>query len=57
MRYGIAVVAPCSGTVSRRTGKPQAVTGVGLASLGVYAAVAERDCVYRWISLVDGQWA
>ena len=46
-----------AGTVSTQDRKAQAVTGVGLASLGVYAAVADRDCVYRWISLVDGQCA
>ena len=46
-----------AGTVSTQVRKAQAVTGVGLASLGVYAAVADRDCVYHWISLVDGQCA
>ena len=54
-------MAPCSrwrvGTVTAQDRKAQAVTGVGLASLGVYAAVADRDCVYRRISLVDGQCA
>ena len=46
-----------AGTVSTQDRKAQAVTGVGLASVGVYAAVADRDCVYHWISLVDGQCA
>ena len=30
------------------------MTAVGLASLGVYAAVANRDCVYPWESVLDG---
>ena len=30
------------------------MTGISLASLGVYAAVADRDCRYPWESLLDG---
>ena len=52
--FGVAVLALAVGTVSAQDRKAQAVTGVGLASLGVYAAVADRDCRYPWESLLDG---
>lgn len=51
---GVAVLALVAGTVSAQDRKAQAVTGVGLASLGVYAALADRDCVYPWESMLDG---
>ena len=50
---GVAVLALVAGTVSAQDRKAQAVTGVGLASLGVYAALADRDCVYPWESMLD----
>lgn len=52
--FGVAVLALAVGTVSAQDRKAQAVTAVGLASLGVYAAVANRDCVYPWESVLDG---
>lgn len=52
--FGVAVFALAAGTVSAQDRKAQAVTGVGLTSLGVYAAVADRDCVYPWESMLDG---
>ena len=51
------MLALVAGTVSAQDPKAQAVTGVGLAALGVCAAVADPDCVYHWISLVNGQCA
>jgi len=52
--FGVAVLALAAGTVPAQDRKAQAVTGFGLTSLGVYAAVADRDCVYPWESMLDG---
>jgi len=41
---GVVVLALASGTASAQGRKTQAVTGASLASLGVYAAVMDRDC-------------
>ena len=52
--FGVAVLALAADTVSAQDRKAQAVTGLGLASLGVYGAVADRDCVYPWESMLEG---
>ena len=38
----LAIVRPCAAQVQGRG--PQIATGAGLASLGVYGALADRDC-------------
>jgi len=52
---GGAAFALAASAAPAQDRKAQAVTGISLASLGVYVAVADRDCAYRWSSLVDGQ--
>ena len=59
MNYRIAAAAAAlalaAGTAPAQSRRTQVATGVGLASLGVYAAVMDRDCgVYPQTTLVDG---
>ena len=41
---GVTALVLVAGTASAQERKTQAVTGVSLASLGIYAAVMDRDC-------------
>ena len=53
---GVAALALAAGTTSAQGRKTQVVTGVSLASLGVYAAVMDRDCgIYPQTTLVGGR--
>lgn len=53
---GVVVLALAAGTASAQGRKMQVVTGASLASLGVYAAVMDRDCAgYPQTTLVAGR--
>ena len=53
---GVAAVALVAGTASAQGRRTQVVTGVGLASLGVYAAVMDRDCdIHIQTTLMNGR--
>ena len=53
---GVVVLAIAAGTASAQGRKTQVVTGVSLASLGVYAAVMDRDCdIHIQTALMNGR--
>lgn len=53
---GVTALVLVAGTASAQERKTQAVTGVSLASLGIYAAVMDRDCdIHPQTTLVAGR--
>lgn len=53
---GVVVLVLAAGTTSAQGRKTQVVTGASLASLGVYAAVMDRDCdIHAQTTLMNGQ--
>ena len=53
---GVAVLVLAAVPASAQGRGPQVVTGISLASFGIYAAVSDRDCdIHPQTTLLDGQ--